>query len=186
MKYMVTGGYRLSGIMRLTLACTLVFLIFLWASIALLYFQRMSLDPGSVVAYYRGSEQEFTAPRTYGSLLEQSHAHFAMMSMVLLLLTHLAIFIPWPLRLRITLVIGTFAAALVGELSGWLVRFVHPGFAILKVAGFLGLQTGLAILMAGLAWYLTRRPSAGGNAPPEERPATATAHAPPIETLSSR
>ena len=111
MKYLQTGAYRLSGIMRLTLGCTLVFLLFMWATSALLYFQRMSLAPASVVAYYRGSEQEFAAPRTYGSLLEQSHAHFAMMSMVLLLLTHLAIFIPWPVRLRVTLVIATFGAS---------------------------------------------------------------------------
>ena len=159
MKYMVSGAFRVSGIMRLTLGCTLVFLVFLWATSAMLFFQRMSLDPNSVVAYYRGSEQEFAAPRTYGSLLEQSHAHFAMMSMVLLLLTHLAIFIPWPLKLRIALVLATFGAALLGELAGWLVRFVHPSFAILKVASFLGLQAGLAILMAGLGWHLMRRPA---------------------------
>ena len=159
MKYMVTGAYRVSGILRLTLGCTLVFLIFLWATSAMLYFQRMSLDPSSVVAYYRGSEQEFAAPRTYGSLLEQSHAHFAMMSMVLLLLTHLAIFIPWPLRLRVALVLATFGTALVGEVAGWLVRFVHADFAILKVACFVGLQTGLAILIAGLGWHLARRPA---------------------------
>jgi len=159
MKYMVSGAYRVSGIMRLTLGCTLVFLVFLWATSAMLYFQRMSLDPNSVVAYYRGSEQEFAAPRTYGSLLEQSHAHFAMMSMVLLLLTHLAIFIPWPIKLRIALVLATFGAALLGELAGWLVRFAHPGFAVLKVAGFLGLQLGLAVLMIGLGWYLLRQPA---------------------------
>jgi hypothetical protein len=28
---------------------------------------------------------------------------------------------------------------------------------VLKVAGFLGLQLGMAILIAGLAWYLLRR-----------------------------
>jgi hypothetical protein len=164
MKYMQNGAYRSSDLMRLTLGCTLVFLIFLWGTSALLYFQRMNLDPQSVVAYYRGSEQDFAAPRTYGSLLEQSHAHFAMMSMVLLLLTHLAIFVPWPVRLRVVLVLGTFAAALLGELAGWLVRYVAPGFAVLKVAAFLGLQAGLAILIAGLAWHLARRPvlSTGG------------------------
>jgi len=179
MKYLLTGAYRVSGIMRLTLACTLVFLVFLWATSALLYFQRMNLDPGSVVAYYRGSEQEFAAPRTYGSLLEQSHAHFAMMSMVLLLLTHLAIFIPWPLRLRVTLVVATFGAALIDELAGWLVRFVHPSFALFKVVGFAGLQTGLAVLIAGLAWHLARRPVLTS---PEERPARP--HPADLETVS--
>ena len=159
MKYMLNGGYRSQGIMRLTLGCMLVFLVGLWVTNFLLYFQHLGLSPHSVVQYYLGSEEEFAAPRSYGSMLEVSHAHFAMMAMVLLVLTHLAIFIPWPLRLRIGLVLGTFGAALAGEISGWLVRFVHPGFAILKIASFLGLQIGMAILIVGLAWHLTRRPS---------------------------
>jgi len=159
MKYMLNGGYRSQGIMRLTLGCMLVFLVGLWVTNLLLYFQHMGLTPHSVVQYYLGSEEEFAAPRSYGSMLEVAHAHFAMMAMVLLVLTHLAIFIPWPLRLRIGLVLGTFGAALLGEISGWLVRFVHPGFAVLKIASFLALQIGMAILIVGLAWHLSRRPS---------------------------
>jgi hypothetical protein len=160
---MLNGAYRSQAIMRLTLSCTLVFLAFLWLSNFLLYFQRMGLDPHSVVRYYRGSEAEFTAPRTYGSMLEVSHGHFAMMALVLLLLTHLAIFIPWPLRLRVVLVATTFGAALCDEISGWLVRFVHPGWAVLKVVSFVGMQAGLGVLIAGLAWHLARRPGDGGG-----------------------
>ena len=159
MKYMLNGAYRSQLLMRLTLTCTLVFLAGLWATNALLYFHKMGLDPASVVQYYRGSEEEFAAPRSYASMLEVTHAHLAMMAMVLLLLTHLAIFIPWPLRLRVALVAGTFASGLLGEGAGWLVRFVHPGFAWLKIAAFLGLQIGLGILLLGLAWHLGRRPA---------------------------
>lgn len=158
MKYMLNGAYRNQTIMRLTLGCTLLFLAGLWISNVLLYFQHMGLTPDSVARYYLGSEEEFAAPRSYGSMLEVAHAHFAMMAMVLLLITHLAIFIPWPLRLRIGLVLGTFGAALVEELAGWFVRFVSPSFAVLKILGFLGLQVGMAILILGLAWHLTRRP----------------------------
>jgi hypothetical protein len=154
---MLNGGYRGHPLMRLTLGCTLVFLTGLWITNALLYFQHMGLAPHTVAVFYLGSPDDFSAPRTYGSMLELAHAHFAIMAMVLLLLTHLAIFVPWSYRLRVGLIAGTFGAALVEELAGWLVRFVHPGFAVLKVAGFLGLQLGMAILIAGLAWYLLRR-----------------------------
>lgn len=157
MKYMLNGGYRTQTLMRLTLACTLAFVAGLWVTNALLYFRSMGLTPASVTAYYLGSEEEFAAPRTYGAMLEVTHAHLAMMAMVLLLVTHLAIFIPWPLRLRVTLVAGTFGCALLGEAAGWLVRFVSPGFAVLKIAGFLGLEAGLAVLLLGLAWHMTRR-----------------------------
>lgn len=163
MKYMVNGTHRGQGLVRLTLGCTLVFLALLWATSALLYFQRMGLDPQSVVRYYRGAEAEYAAPRSYGSMLEVAHAHFAMMSMVLLLLTHLAIFLPWPVRTRVVLVLGTFAAALLLEISGWLVRWGSPGFAWLKIASFVALQAGLGILVVGLAWHLGRRPNGAAS-----------------------
>jgi len=159
MKYMLNGAYRSQFLMRLTLGCTLVFLSGLWLTNGLLYFHTMGLTPKSVVEHYRGSDEEFAAPRSYSSMLEVSHMHLAMMAVVLLLLTHLAIFIPWPLRLRVVLVLGTFGCALLGEGAGWLVRFVHPDFAWLKIGAFLGLETGLAVLLAGLAWHLARRPT---------------------------
>ncbi len=158
MKYMLSGAYRGPLLVRLTLSCTLVFIALLWVTNALLYFQHMGLQPASVVRYYLGSEQDFTVPRSYGSMLEVAHAHFAMMAMVLLLLTHLTIFVPWPVRARVALVLGTFAGALLEESGGWLVRFAGPEFAIVKVAGFLALQAGLAILLLGLTWHLNRRP----------------------------
>lgn len=161
MKYMLHGNYRGPVLVRLTLSWALAFLALLWVTNALLYFRHMNLHPASVVHYYLGSEADFAAPRTYGSMLEVAHAHFAMMGMVLLLLTHLAIFIPWPLRTRIVLVCATFAGALLQEAGGWLVRFVAPEFAVVKIAGFVVLQAGLAVLLVALAVHLNRRPPGG-------------------------
>jgi hypothetical protein len=155
---MLTGAYRANDLMRLTLGCTLVFLLLFWVTNALLYFRSMSFDPTSVVRYYNGSEAEFTMPRTYGAMLEVTHAHLAMMALVLLLLTHLAIFIPWPRRLRVALVLSAFAGGLLSEAAGWLVRFVSPELASVKIAGFVLLQTSLAVLLFGLAGHLLRPP----------------------------
>lgn len=162
MRYLQGGGFRNHPLMRLTLGGTLVLLAGLWVTNALLYFARMNLDPASVVRYYRGSEAEFIEPRTYGSMLEVTHIHLPMMALVGLLLTHLAIFLPWPNRWRVTLIVATFASALGGEAASWLVRFASPAWAPLKVAAFLGLQASLGCLLVGLALYLflpERRPA---------------------------
>jgi hypothetical protein len=186
MKYMTTGNYRAQVLMRLTLGCTLVFLTGFWITNTLLYLRNMDLRPQSVVDYYLGSDVEFAMPRTYGSMLEVAHMHLPMMAMVLLLLTHLCIFLPWPLRIRVALVLATFGCGLLTEVAGWLVRFVHPGFAWLKVGGFLGLQATLALLLLGLGLYLARRPrpvALNGIPTPQNYPPT---HTPTLETLESR
>jgi len=76
------------------------------------------------------------------------------MALVALLLTHLAIFLPWSNRRRATLVLATFGSALGGEASSWLVRFHSAAWAPLKVGCFVVLQISLGILLAGLALYL--------------------------------
>jgi hypothetical protein len=163
-KYLQSGGFRNHPLMRLTLGCTLVLLAGLWITTALMYWKNMTLDPASVVAYYRGDEARFLEPRTYGSMLEVTHVHLPMMALVLLLLTHLAIFLPWSLRARAALILSTFAFALLGEGAGWLVRFVSPGFAPLKVAAFLGLEATLGGLLVGLALYLASPDRPGARA----------------------
>ena len=157
MKYMVTGNFRGHAITRITLVCTLVFLAGFWVTNVLLFVQNLGFSPETIASYYRGADEDFAMPRTYGSMLEVTHMHLSMMALVLLLLTHLCIFLPWTLRARVILVLVTFASALLGEASSWLVRYVHPGFAWLKLGAFLGLQASLGVLVVALAWYLTRR-----------------------------
>ena len=166
MKYLQQGGFRNHPLMRLTLAGALVLLAGFWVTTALMYFRNMTLDPASVVAYYRGDEARFLEPRTYGSMLEVTHTHLPMMALVLLLLTHLAIFLPWSQGRRAALIVAAFVFALGGEGAGWLVRFVSPAWAPLKVACFLGLEATLGGLLLGLAAYLAaaNRPGARARA----------------------
>mgnify|MGYP001128203596 len=170
MKYMENGGFQNNPLMRLTLWGTFVFLTGLWVSNFGMYFSRMGLSPSSVAAYYRGSEETFQPGRTFGSMVESSHGHFAMMAMVLLVLTHLYLFVPGPRRLKAAFVVGTFAASFLSEASGWLVRFVHPGFAFLKPVAFLSAQAFLGLMLGLLATFLVRagrrRPLQEAEAPP--------------------
>lgn len=154
MKYMQTGGFQNNPLMRLTLTWTLVFAAGLWVTNAAMYFQRMSLSPKSVETYYLGAIEEYSQPRSAASMLEVSHAHLATMGVMVLLLTHLAIFAPWSDRAKRRVIALGFGSSLIGEASGWLVRFVTPAFAILKIASFVVFQAILALLVVKLGALL--------------------------------
>lgn len=150
MKYMQDGRFNSQPLMRLTLICTVIFLLGFWITTFLMYFSKMDLTPSSVVAYYRGSEAEFTQPRTYGTMLEVTHSHLPVMALVALLLTHLFIFTPLSKRVKYGAIIVFFASALLGEAASWLVRFVHPAFSWLKIAAFLSLEISMLFVVYAL------------------------------------
>lgn len=136
--------------MKLTLIASLIFFGGFWLTSILIFFSKMSLDPASITAYYLGSEASFTQPRTYGSMLEVTHGHLPVMALTALLLTHLFIFTPASKSLKITTIAMFFGSALLGELSGWLVRFFHPVFAWMKIAAFLTLELSMAFVIYSL------------------------------------
>jgi hypothetical protein len=154
MRYMERGGFQNQPLMRLTLGLTLALLLLFWLSNFAMYFSRMSLRPSSVVTYYDGSEADFRPPRSAESMLETTHMHLPMMALVLLLLTHLTIFAPLPRRAKPTLIGVAFGSAVLEEGGGWLARFVSPALAPVKVAGFVGLQAAILVLLVSLALLL--------------------------------
>ena len=154
MKYMERGGFQTQPLMRLTLGLAIGLLSLFWVTNFAIFVSRLGVTPASIAAYYLGSEADYRAPRTAGSMLEVTHAHLPMMALVMLLLTHLLIFAPYSKRTRVLLIVGAFLSAVLDEGAGWLVRFVHPGFAVLKLAAFVSLQGILAFLLVGLALFL--------------------------------
>ncbi|VAX27026.1 hypothetical protein MNBD_NITROSPIRAE02-1366 [hydrothermal vent metagenome] len=157
MKYMMNGGFKMNSFMRLTLSLTLVFFVGFWITNFLLFFHKTGLSYKSVVDYYLGSEAEFTAPRSYQGMLEVTHFHMPMMGLVILLLTHLLLFVPIRNGWRMFWVVIPFLSALTGEASGWLVRFLHPGFAYLKILAFCMLQISLGGVLGLLFWGIWRK-----------------------------
>ena len=87
-----------------------------------------------------------------GTILEIAHFHLFAMGMLLLVLTHLMLFVPLRNRTKAWLIILPFLSAILDEGAGWLVRFVSPNFAYAKIAGFLLLETSLAVLVAVSLW----------------------------------
>jgi len=122
----------------------------------LMYFHHMALTPSSVIAYYLGSEEQFTQPRSYQGMLEVSHFHLFSMGMLIVTLTHLMLMTDFSVRLKIWLSALTYVSALADEVGGWLVRFVNPLFAYFKIAAFITLEFSLATLIVVVIWALIK------------------------------
>ena len=152
MRFVITGNWDRNRLLQTIIVLYCLYVALLWVTSALLYFEKMGLDYASVVSYYLGDEERFLSPRSYQGLLEVSHFHLFAMGMLLLVLTHLVLFVPLRAVTKAWLVAVPFAAALLDEASGWAVRFVDPVFAYAKIAGFLLLQTSLAALVAIALW----------------------------------
>ena len=76
------------------------------------------------------------------------------MGMLLLVLTHLMLFVQLKGSTKAFLIAVPFFSAFLDEGAGWLVRFVSPDFAILKVLGFVLLQASLATLIFISLWSI--------------------------------
>ena len=174
MRFVVTGEWTRNRLLKVIVWCFLAYTLILWVTNAGLFFAKMSLTPSSVVEYYRGNEDKFLQPRSLQGLMETLHFHAFAMGILLMTLTHLVLFVPISMRTKAIGIAVAFSSGILGELSGWGVRFVHPGFAYLKILCFLLLEGSILwlVIAVGRA-LLTKAPSAytQGQGPPV-RPVT--------------
>lgn len=156
MRFVVTGEWNRNRLLQTIVVLYALYVAALWVTNGLLYFEKMGLTPSSVLEYYRGNEEKFLQPRSFQGLLEVSHFHLFAMGMLLLVLTHLMLFVPLADRTKAWLITVPFFAAALDEGAGWLVRYGHPAFAWAKIAGFLLLQGSLALLVGLSLWAVFR------------------------------
>ncbi|MGH8477635.1 MAG: hypothetical protein ACRER2_18040 [Methylococcales bacterium] len=159
MRYFVSGEQNRQVELNALILMFLGYIVLLWLTNALMYFHKMDLSPDSVIAYYLGSEENFTQPRSYQGLLEVAHFHLFAMGILVLTLTHLMLMTRLPVGLKIWLSGLTYLSAIANEAAGWLVRFVHPAFAYFKIGAFLLLETTLAalVIVVSISLVLARR-----------------------------
>jgi hypothetical protein len=147
MRFFVTGEQKRQGMINAIILMFLGYIALLWVTNGMMYFHKMGLAPASVVEYYLGSEQNFTQPKSYQSLLEVTHFHLFSMGILVLTLSHLLLFTPIATPIKVWLTGLSFLSAVADEAAGWLVRFVNPGFAWFKIGAFLSLELSLGLLM---------------------------------------
>lgn len=159
MRFFVTGEQNRQLMINALVLMFLGYILLLWISNGMMYFHRMDLSADSVVAYYLGSEEDFTQPKSYQSLLEVTHFHLFAMGMLIVTLTHLMLMTDLPVLLKVWLSALVYVSAIADEVAGWLVRFVHPYFAYFKIGSFLLLELSLGalVILVSLSLIQSRR-----------------------------
>lgn len=152
MRFVVTGEWNRNRLLQTIVVLYAFYVILLWVTNALLYFDKMTLNPASVANYYLGNEAEYRSPRSYAGLLEVTHFHLFAMGMLLLVLTHLVLFTPVRGSIKAWLIAVPFLSGFLSEGASWLVRYGGAEFAIVKVFAFLLLQTSLLVLVLISLW----------------------------------
>lgn len=115
---------------------------------------RVGLSPGAIAAYYRGSESGdvMMFQKTFGQLLEVTHAHAFTMGVVFLILAHLFVSTRVPARWKVAVLAVTFAGTL-GDLAGpWLVRYGAAWCAWILLVAWLAQSAGNLTLIAINGW----------------------------------
>ena len=147
MKFLTKGDFNNSRLLQIILVFTLVYVLLLWVTNLLLYSERIGFTYDTIVNYYLGSEEEFKNPVSYIGLLEATHWHLFVFAMSLLLVNHLTVFSNLNQFLKLFLIIVSFLSGLGDMSAGWLIRFVSPSFAYLKLWSFIAFQISFLILL---------------------------------------
>jgi len=153
LRFFISPDITKNTLLRLIVAFTVLFFLFLWITNLLLYLQ-IGFSYESVVKYYLGSEQDFMPPRSYLGMLEEAHFHFFAMAIILVTLNHLILFTKISNFWKLLLILSSFSSALGDIAGGWLIRYVSPEFAYLKIASLIVLQGSLVALMVIVIWFL--------------------------------
>jgi len=153
MKFFISNDIRANSLLRLIVVFTLVFLFFLWLTNLLLYF-KIGFSYESIVDYYRGSEESFREPKSYLGLLEESHFHFFSMAIILVTLNHLILFSKIKNMWKLIIILASYVSAFGDIAAGWLIRYISPLFAYLKLGSVIVLQISLAALLVLVLVFL--------------------------------
>ena len=115
---------------------------------------RIGLSPAAIALYYRGGEQGdvMAFPKTFGQLLEVTHAHAFTMPVVFLILAHLFVSTGASDRFKAVVLTVTFAGLFGDLLAPWLVRYVAAGCAWFALVAWTLEAAGSTVLVAVTGW----------------------------------
>lgn len=153
MKFFISNDIRNNSLLKLIVVFTLVFMCFLWLTNLLLYL-KIGFSYESIVEYYRGSEENFREPKSYLGLLEEAHFHFFSMAIILVTLNHLILFTKIKNVWKLVIILASYLSAFGDITSGWLIRYISPSFAYLKLGSVIVLQASFAALLVFVLIFL--------------------------------
>ena len=160
MRFFITRDPRSNSLLRAILFWSLIFSLAFWVT-NWLFYTRITFTYTGMVTHYRGAEASFRPPKSFFALVEETHTHALAMMIFLMTWTHLLLFTPLAKTWKRLLIHGLFTTAGLDMISGWLIRYLSPLLAWIKMASFLGFQILLLAAMVVFAWHLSRRTQDG-------------------------
>ena len=146
MRFFVTKDLNKNSALKLIVLFSLIFFVGLIVT-NFLFMTKIGFTVQEVINYYLGNPETFRQPKSYGSIVEETHFHLFAMGIILMTLNHLMLFSDLSMRFKIILIIVSFSACLLDIASSWLVRFVSADFAYLKLSSMLVEQISLVALI---------------------------------------
>lgn len=107
-------------------------------------FQRIGFNYQRIVAYYLGGEMQgqIFFPKNLNVLLEETHFHTFMMSVIFLILSHLFLATSVGRATKLFFILITFFSHAADIGSTWLIRTQSSSFAYLLMMSWIGLWLG--------------------------------------------
>ena len=115
---------------------------------------HIGFRPAAIARYYRGDDTGVVMafPKTFGQLLEVTHAHAFVMAVFFLILAHLFAGTAVPVAFKSS-VLGVTFGGILGDLVGpWLTRYVAAWFAWVVLFSWMAEGGGFAVLVAISGW----------------------------------
>ena len=146
MRFYVTKDLNKNSALKLIIFFSLIFFIGLIIT-NFLFMYKIGFTPSSVTNYYLGNPEIFRQPKSYGSLVEETHFHLFAMGIILMTLNHLMLFSKLKDSYKILIIVISFTSCLLDIGSSWLVRYVSSSFSLLKVSSMITEQVFLILLI---------------------------------------
>ncbi len=146
MRFFVTKDLNKNSALKLIILFSLIFFVGLIVT-NFLFMTKIGFTVQEVVNYYLGNPETFRQPKSYGSIVEETHFHLFAMGIILMTLNHLMLFSDLSMKFKIMLIVVSFSACLLDIVSSWLVRFVSADFAYLKLSSMVVEQISLVALI---------------------------------------
>lgn len=125
----------------LILAIFLVYLLSFGISNFLIFFSKMGFSIEGVKAYYLGNPEIFLKPKTFEGLFKIFYPHFISMAIFSFVVAHFILFTE--AKFKILIGLSLFILSFLDNISGFLIRFIHPDFAIFKLVVFVLLEISI-------------------------------------------
>jgi hypothetical protein len=149
MKNFASSSFRLrdaSFEIRLVYSLFLAFIMAGLLTTGIFQFARIGFSYARIVAYYLGGEiqGQIFFPKNINALLEETHFHAFMMSVVFLILSHLFLATAVSRRVKLLFILTAFFSHALDMGSTWLIRAGVQSFAYLLMISWIALWIGYA------------------------------------------